>query len=345
MVRKTDVLQALLTKLRKKFGGDVATTLGSDGTRAEVTEVVPMGLGPIDRYVIGIGGLPVGRITEVYSEEGVGKTSLGLAVCASAQKDGGQVIIVETETALQPERGKAFGMDLGRVILLQPDCMEDALDQMGACLDGLPNGGTPSVMLWDSVAATPTRQEMEDGLIGKDAIGVRARLLSRMCRSLVALAARKRVAMVFINQTRMKIGVMFGDPVTTPGGQAVKFAASVRLQLWGGKMLKDGATAVGRYVTIKATKNKLSPPFRKVQTLFRFGTGWDDAWTTLNYAKELDLVPERSRGEKALEEARAALDACNWSAHGIDNAGPIMLSPKEGADADDGDDVAADDSD
>jgi recombination protein RecA len=175
--------------------------------------------------------------------------------------------------------------------------------------------------MWDSIAATPTRAELKEGLIGGEAMGYRARTLSRALRSLTALAARKQTAILLVNQTRTKIGVMFGDPITTPGGDAVKFAASVRLRLYAGKAVKDAATHIGREITVKAAKNKLAPPFRKALVRFDFARGWDDDWSTLNYAKELGLVPERARGEKSLAEARAALDGCGWLPERASRAG------------------------
>lgn len=330
-----DAIEKLLATLRRKFGAESATTLAGNAQRATVTDVVSTGIGVVDRYVLGIGGLPVGRITELFSEEGAGKTSLAFAVIASVQREDGIVVFAETENALQPERAEVFGVDRARLVLLQPDCLEDCLEQAGAALEALPVGKAPSLFLWDSVAATPTRAELKEGLIGGEAMGYRARTLSRALRSLVGVAAKKRVAILIVNQIRQKIGVMFGDPTTTPGGEAIKFAASIRLRLYGGKAVKDAGTQVGREVTVKAVKNKLSPPFRKVVTRYDFATGWDDAWSTLNYAKELGLVSDRAKGEKAVTEARKLLDACGWAADGIVEKGAKERSAEDAGDAED----------
>lgn len=325
-----DVIQDLIRKLRAKHGSGAAMTLASDGARSEVTDVVPFGLPPVDRYVLGCGGLPVGRITELFSEEGAGKSSLGFAAIASAQREGGIVVFAETENALQPERAAVFGVDRERLVLLQPSCLEELLEQATTALEALPVTKAPSLFLWDSVAATPTKQEMEDGLIGKDAIGVRARILSRACRSLCGLAAKKHVAVLIINQTRQKIGVMFGDPTTTPGGEAVKFHASIRLRLYSGHHVKTKKEVVGKEVRVKCVKNKLSPPFRSVLTRYHFTYGWDAEWTTLTFAKDCGLVPETAKGEKALAEATRLLEACGWSPDS-DIVRPVKLEAVDAA--------------
>ena len=332
-----DAVEKLLNTLRRKFGDDAATTLAGNDQRATVTDVVPTGIGAVDNYVLGTGGLPVGRVTELFSEEGAGKTSLAFACIAQAQKGGGLVVFAETENALQPERAEVFGVDRSRLVLLQPDCLEDCLEQAGVALDAMASVSAPSLFLWDSVAATPTKAELKEGLIGGEAIGYRARALSRALRSLVGIAAKKRAAILLVNQTRVKIGVMFGDPVTTPGGEAIKFASSVRLRLYAGKSFKDAGTTLGREVRVKAVKNKLAPPFRSVVTRINFEKGWDDDWTTLNYAKELGLVEERARGEAALAQARQLLAACRWSPEGIDSVGFVPTGKAEDAEADEKD--------
>lgn len=333
MAKKMDAVEAILKKMRTRFGEETVTTLDGSDQRATVTEVIPLGIGPVDRYVLGIGGLPVGRITELFSEEGVGKSALALQAIASAQRGGGIVLFAETENALQPERATVFGVDRSRIILDQPDCIEDCLEHLGAWLEMLPSDPEgPSLAVWDSIAATPTREELKEGLTGGEAMGYRARLLSRALRSLTQIAAEKRAAILIVNQTRTKIGVVFGDPTTTPGGGAVKFAASVRLRLYPGKAIRDAGTQVGREITVKAVKNKLSVPFRKVVVRFNFATGWDDDWSTLNYAKELELVPDRARGDKALADARAALDACDWLPEGVvakPSAAPVESGDEE----------------
>jgi recombination protein RecA len=185
------------------------------------------------------------------------------------------------------------------------------LEQMEMALKALPTGSPPSVLAWDSIAATPTKKEVEQGTEAGAEMGERARLLSRACRILIPLAARKRVALLFVNQTRSKIGVMYGDPETTPGGAAVKFHASFRMRMSEGKAIKDGEQHKGKYVNVQARKNRFAEPHRKAALRMDFFDGWNDDWSTLEFAKERGLIDAKSHGAKALLEARLKL---GWSA-------------------------------
>lgn len=301
------VSRTIVEKIRSKFGKESALILGEGGSRSEVAEVIPTGIEVVDRYLFGCGGLPVGRVTEIYSEEGGGKTSFALSCAAAAQRDGGTVILAETEGALSTERAQTFGVNLDELVLLQPSHMEELLAQAEAAINSIPKGGGPVLFIWDSIAATPTKHEVEDGMSGEAAMGERARILSHACRHLPKLAMNKRVAFLFINQVRDKIGIAFGDKYTTPGGHAVKFVASIRMQIFGGKAVKSDEEHKGKDLTFFVGKNKLASPYRKARVRLNYEKGWDNEWTTLNYAKDEGVVDERAKGAEALAEARKEL--------------------------------------
>jgi recombination protein RecA len=317
---------AVIAAIRKSFGKHSVGLLG-EGGESEVEEVIQTGITVLDHYVFGCGGLPAGRMVEVYSDEGGGKTSFGWAAIEGALAQGYVAILCETEDALNLERAETFGVDLDKVVLLEPDHMEDALAKQVTALEAL-SGKQPALLVWDSIASCPTKAEVLDGLSGKDAWDGRAKILSQACRVLSKLAKAKKCCLLFVNQTRMKVGVMFGDPCTTPGGKAVKFHSSIRLQLWPGKHLKNrGDEAVGQIITFKAIKNRCAFPFRKARVRLDFGHGWNDYWSTLEHAKEAGIISgEATREvEKMAEPARAearlallakaidALDARAWS--------------------------------
>jgi recombination protein RecA len=307
---KQETLKRIVDAVRKQFGEGAALTMG-DGMagRSEVSEVVPTGILPVDHYVFGCGGLPVGRLVEVYSEEGVGKTSFAMAAVAGAQREGGLAMWIETEEALDRTRFTVFGADREQVALLQPGSIEQCGETMELSLKTIPKGVGPNLLVWDSIAATPTQREVDEGLSGGDRVGERARVLSKMCRSLLRLAAERRTALLFINQVREKIGVMFGDKYTTPGGHGVKFHASVRLQLFGGKSVKDGDEHTGKTITFLGAKNRMAPPWRKAQVRLDYAKGWDNQWSVLNHAKDKGLVADNARGEKHYLDA---LDKLGW---------------------------------
>jgi len=302
-----DHVDRVIKAVRAKFGDESALRL-SDGAACEVREVIPTGVAVLDHYVFGVGGMPVGRLVEVYSDEGVGKTTYAYTVAAGAQREGGIAIWAETENGIDNARARLFGCDVEQLVLLQPGSIEQAGQQIEAALGAVPASVGPNAVVWDSIAATPTQREVDDGLSGDDRIGERARALGKICKVLSPLAVEKRACLLFVNQVREKIGVMFGDKYTTPGGHAVKFHASIRLQLFGGKAVKDEGEHTGKVVTFLATKNRLAPPWRKAQVRLDYAAGWDDDWATLAHAKDRGLVPEAARMSAALlEEARAKL--------------------------------------
>lgn len=307
-------IQDILKAVRRKLGPESARLLEDDGAKSEVTEVVPFHIGPLDHYVIGCGGLPVGRLTELFSEEGAGKTSLLWHALAQCQAEGGVAALIETENGVSRERAATFGVDLSKLILIEPESMEDALAAMELVLSRMPTDGkAPNMLGWDSVAATPTKGEVEEGLTGDLAVGRRALLLSNACRVMKDMLPKARCAGVFVNQVREKIGVLFGDKTTTPGGRAIKFTASLRIQLLGGAAVKDASGHVGKDLTVIAVKNRFAPPWRKVRVRLDYHRGWDTDWTTLTHAKTLGLVPKSlTLTPRHVEQARLALVAAKW---------------------------------
>jgi len=305
---KDDRATAIIAAINKGFKG--AATRLSGGARSDVKEVIPTGIAVLDRYILGVGGLPVGRISETYSEEGVGKTSLVLGAIAACQRAGGLAIMVETEAALDSQRALAFGVNLREVILLQPGHIPEAGRQIELALQSVPKDVGPVLVAWDSIAATMSKEEAEEGLPDSQSFDKRAKDFSQMMRVLAPLIARSRAHLMLINQVRANIGVMFGDKFITPCGKAIKFHASIRLQMFGGKAQKDSSGQhEGKDVTIMAVKNKLTRPFRKAKVRLNYTGGWDDDWSTLNHAKQLGLVEPRTRDVSA---ARTALDAADW---------------------------------
>lgn len=313
MADRNKALDKVLQTIQRGFGADMAVRLSAGGMRSEVKEVIPVGIEPLDRYVLGCGGLPVGRISEVFGDEGSGKTSFQLACIAAAQREGGIGIVADSEFALSEDRMATFGCDPEATILLQPNNMEEAINAGTQAMRAIPDGVGPNLFVWDSVAATPPKAELE-GEAGDAVVGVRARLLNGAMRVWAGLATQKRVHIMLINQVRFKIGVMFGDPTTTPGGPAIKFAASVRLKLLSVKPIKGADGRTGNDVTFKAVKNKLTAPHREAALRLNFDAGWDNEWSTINHAKEMGVIKQDARvSEKTLAEARAAL---GWGVDG-----------------------------
>lgn len=300
MVKKpvNPVVAATLAALRKQVGRERAHLL-SDGALSDVTDVMPTGIDVFDQHLVGVGGLAAGRIVEVFGAESTGKTTFVLATIAAAQRAGGIGMLSESERALDSSRAAQLGCNLDDVILNHPDCLEDACDWIEKALRALPDfkpgkGHPPHVIALDSIAATPTRREVTEGIQGGEKMGEKARIMSQSMRIIPRLVAEKHAVLVLTNQTRKAIGA-FGIDVTTPGGEAVKFHSSVRLWLLGGKAVKRGTTHVGKVVTCIAVKNKLVPPWRKARVLLNFDTGWDTVWSTLDHAKTAKLVDPKAR--------------------------------------------------
>ncbi len=301
-------LDKILASINKGFKEPIAAPL-SEGIRSDVKNVIPTGIPAIDNYVLGVGGLPCGRMTELFANEGVGKTSLALQAMASAQKQNSVVFLAETECALQSERPAVFGVDWNGVIKLEPGHWIEVMEQTQACLEAMPKTHTGLFVL-DSVAATLDKDEAHGLVPKKEALGRRAAAISNFMRRLGPLAVDKQVAFLFINQVRANIGVFFGPDTTTPGGHAMKFHSSLRLCMYQGASIKGTrGQHLGKYCSVQAVKNKFVPPWRKAKLKLDFASGWDPEWATLNHAKELKFLPPRA---KKVEEALELLELNGW---------------------------------
>lgn len=276
-------------RVRAKLKGSLVG-LASNGSLSAVTEVVPTGIEPIDYHVLACGGLPVGRIGEVFADEGAGKTSLGFAFLAAAQRAGGVAALIETEKTLELDRASVFGVDLSELLLGEPSTVEEVIAEMKTLFEAIPKGVGPNVVVWDSLAGTELSQSTP---------GVRARLMSESLPILGRLARDRRVAVVIINQIREKIGVMFGPKETTPGGHSLKHQATWRLQAWRGAEIKTGGAPSGIYTTVKCAKSKVAAPFRKAKLLLDFESGWDNDWAMMNLGKDLKILKENARKSAA----------------------------------------------
>jgi recombination protein RecA len=317
-------LDMAMAQIEKQHGKGAIMRLGDDSTRAGV-EVVSTGSLALD-LALGVGGLPRGRIVEIYGPEGSGKTSLSLHVIAEAQKGGGLVAFIDAEHALDPTYAKAVGVDIDGLLVSQPDTGEQALE----IADTLVRSGALDVIVVDSVAALVPRAEIE-GEMGDTHVGLQARLMSQALRKLTGSVSRSKTIFIFINQLREKIGVMFGSPETTPGGRALKFYSSVRLDVRRIDALKDGSEIVGSRVRVKVVKNKVAAPFRNAEFDIQYGTGISKEGSLLDVAIEHGIVRKSGAwfiyGEDQLGQGRE--NAKSFLGDNADIATEIELKIKD----------------
>jgi len=313
-----------LAQVEKQHGKGAIMRLGDMGTRLDV-ETISTGSLALD-LALGVGGLPRGRIIEIYGPEGSGKTTVSLHVIAEAQKAGGLVAFIDAEHALDPVYAKALGVDIDNLLVSQPDTGEQALE----IADTLVRSGAMDVIVIDSVAALVPRAEIE-GEMGDSHVGLQARLMSQALRKLTGSVSRTKTALVFINQIREKIGVMFGSNETTPGGRALKFYSSVRLDVRRIDSLKDGAEIVGSRVRVKVVKNKVAAPFRKAEFDIQYGFGISKEGSLLDVAIDNEIVRKSGAwfiyGDDQLGQGRE--NAKVFLAENPDIAAEIELKIKE----------------
>ena len=276
-------LEVALSKIEKDFGKGSVMRLGDAAEKMNV-DVISTGCLPLD-MALGVGGFPRGRIIEIYGPESSGKTTVALHVVAEAQKNGGTAAFIDAEHALDPVYAKALGVDIDELYVSHPDNGEQALD----ICEALVRSGAIDVVVIDSVAALVPKQEIE-GDMGDSHVGLQARLMSQALRKLAGVINKTNALAIFINQLREKVGVVYGNPEVTTGGKALKFYASVRVDVRKGEPIKDGSVVVGSRTKIKVVKNKVAPPFRSCVVDMVFGEGISQAGCLLDLAVERDII-------------------------------------------------------
>lgn len=314
---KVSAHEAIVALLQKKYGASTITTLAREKqATAQIREFIPTGIDVLDRYVIGRGGLPVGRISECFGEEGCGKTALLYRTLGSCQRVGGVSALLDAEYSFDEERADVHGINQKSLIIEQPSHLEQALDMIKDTARAHDPKFGPLLIGLDSLASLKTKSGVS--LESADAKEFRgeAQVLSNHLRDLPRILTKHRAHLFIVNQIRHKPGVMFGNNTTTPGGNAPKFYSSVRLQYFGGKAIKNKDDEhTGKVVTVMAVKNRLQAPFTKARIRLDYDTGYNDMWTTVEHAKRLKLITPRKKDgkmESPIEQYLDALEELDW---------------------------------